>query len=996
VKKELRPKEAGTFALSCLFVFTFVAALRPLRAFEGRSPKRTGNMGERIAPQAKPKQDRIALYKKFLLGPDPKPEKSEERRIAILSLVRNPDPRAHSVLQEVLALAGNPVRVPISTLEKICEALTEQEILDLGTNPLVSLNPEALKKLEIYRSYVPVMIALRAKKVGEKPSVLQSIHRFFLLLPPKLRREVLSREITNKDPKLQASALRIGGITRDPELAPFLAPLLSQKELRPIAQESLARLTLRSELFGNLKEFKEWYSSHKGKSYEALAEESLLSKLHNGKKAEVKFRKTALSFAKKALELGLRVRPLPWESFQLLLGQVEEPKDRALLGQILFQGLRLLSGRTEQSGPWKATDPGLKDFFQFARGEYKETNDPKRKGIWLSLSTLLGKALGGKASDWARLTLESLLRGKVPFDLKTALSLLALFPVDDAREAILKFIESEMRPNLPLASRADILGFAIEILGKMGAPKDRVLLKGIRELSLKMVRKKGFPMKLREAALDLGGKLDGPGVLEGFKPIVLSGSDQIPSSLRMRAFGWVETLGTGMLQAEKGPPAILEAERILSFFFQCLGDPEPRLREQVCKALEAFPPSPKNFPQEKRREWGGRILGRVGKRLREETEPHVIDSLRKVFGPSLEGDLLGATVLEHFVGVLLHWGEKRRVDYEKLLPAFLGDLQLLLKRKGIQPKTLVAFSRSLKNAGLRRPSAMILEAPSLVALDRGAEALPENQRVEALQIRKERASLLLALILEDGLPGDWSDAKRKTLVQRILGARNGLVDLAQENPMALFYLGWAELFGGKAEEAEILFKRFREGKPVAAPKIMDAAGLFHAKALLRIGKPKAAASLLSQRKDLEGMLLLLEARKATGDFAGVVSLIRDLLQSPSLPASGPKRVDLLLDLVQAQIGLKDLKGARETAKSLPLLTRDSAKMRLKMFLSEIRTLTEKLKKKKAETGKGQGFPQKPSSQKASSQKSSSRKKKPRREKSSGNSQSKGPKNGKGQ
>ncbi len=847
-------------------------------------------------------------------------------------------------------MAGNSARVPLSTLQKICEALTEQEILDLGANSLGSPDSASQKKLEIYRSYVPVMIALRAKKVGENKTILPLIRRFFLLLPSKVRREVLAREMTNKDPKLQVAAVRIGGETRDPELAPFLAPLLKQKELRPMVQEALARLTLRSELFTNEKEFQAWWATHKGKSFESLAEESLLLSLHRGKKIEDKFRQTTLAFAEKAIELGLQVRPLPWESFQSLLLQLEDPKDRASMAKTLFLGLLHLSGSDSSSGPWKPTDSGLKEFFQFARTEYESSRGSKTKENWLSLVTLLGKALGGKSGGWARLNLETLLQEKKDLDLRGVLSLLELFPTDDARDAILNFIEGELRQNLPQTSQADSLGFAIEVLGRMGPPEDRSLLKGIRDLSLRMVRTKGFPMKLREAALDLGGKLDGPGVLEGFQPIVLAGSEEIPSSLRMRAFGWVETLGTGMLQAEKGPSAIAAAEQILAFFFKCLGDPEPRLREQVCKALESFPPSPKNFPEEKRREWGGRILGRVGMRLRVEKEPQVIDSLRRVFHPTAENRLLGATVLEHFVGILLHWGAKRRAEYEKQLPAFLKDLELLLKGKRIPPKTLVAFARSLKNAGLKRPSALILDAPALVNLDAGADLLPESQRVEALRTRKERAALFLSLLLEEGMPEAWSLEKKKAEAPRILGAKKGLLNLAGESPRALFFLAWAELFSGNAPEAESLLNRFRSTKPAPPPKVLEAATLMQARALLQIGKPKAAAALLAPRKDLKALLLLLEARKAAGDHKGVVSLVRDLLQSPSLPASGPKHVDLLLDLAQAQIAMKDLKACLDTVKNLPLLNRESAKSRLKLIRDQIKTLQEKLAKKKEKSG----------------------------------------------
>ncbi len=947
MRPELRPNDEGILILSCLLGL----ALMVLPA-KGASPYGSGfsspglnaDKGESVL-QIHPSQDRIALYKKFLLGPDPKPEKSEERRIAILSLVRNPDPRAHAVLQEVLALAGNPVRVPLSTLEKICEALTEQEILDLGGQPFAKTDPASSKKLEIYRSYVPVMIALRAKKVGAKPSVLSSIRRFFLLLPAKVRREVLARELTNKDHKLVAAAVRISGITRDPELAPFLAPLLGQKDLKPIVQDALARLTLRVALFHTDKEFFSWWKSHKGKSYEDLAEEALLANMHRSRKVEETFHQRSLAFATQALEMGLRVRPLPWGSFHSLLGQVEDPRDRAFLGSKLFAGLRKLSQSKGKEPPWQPTDPGLMEFFEFVRGEYGNGSDPERKGVWLSLVTILGKALGGKPEDWARSTLENLLKGKESVDLKTALDLLTFFPVDDAREAVLKWIEGEMGKDLPQASRWDLLGFALEVLGRMGAPEDRVLLKGIRELSLGLVRKKGFPMKLREAALDLGGKLDGPGVLEGFQPIVLSSSDQIPSSLRMRAFGWVETLGTSLLQAEKGPGAITEAERILAFFFQCLSDPEPRLREQVCKSLEAFPPSPKNFPEAKRREWGGRILGRVGKRLREETDAHVIEALRQVFLGSGKGSLLGATVLEHYVGVLLHWGEKRRAEYVKLLPAFLQDLRELLKQKGMPPKILVAYARSLNRAGLKRPAAEILDAPALVALDQGADALPENQRVEARRIRKERAALLLALLGEEGLPGTWTPAKQKTLAQRILGARRGLLTLGGENPMALFYLGWAELFEGNTQEAEKVLARFRAAHPAAGPGVLSQAGLLEAKALLKMGKAKAAAELLAKRKDLDALLLLLEARKAIGDHQGVVASVQELLQTPGFPSTGPKNVDVLMDQAQAQIAMKDLKGAEETLKSLPLLSRAAARTRLKLLRTELEELRKKLQPK---------------------------------------------------
>ncbi len=948
------PKEAGIFDQSCLFVcalfafnlFVFTLWIPSRALFATKGAYRLEDHGGARPRQTKPSQNRIALYKKFLLGPDPKPEMSEERRLAILSLVRNPAPQAHAVLQEVLALAGNPSRVPRSTVQKICQALTEQEILDLSTTTLVSTGSGDSKKLEIYRSYVPVMIALRAKKIGEDPTILPLIHRFFLLLPTKIRREVLSREVENKDPKLQAAALRIVGITRDLDLAPSIAPLLRDKTLKPIVQESLARLTLRAELFKNEKEFQKWYKAHKGKSFESLAEEALQRGLRRGIQAEEKFRKVVLNFANEAIDLGLKVRPLPFDSFQSLLSKVEGAQDRALLGKRLFQGLRILAGRNGVGLPWKATDPGLKEFFEFARKEYAGSQDPKRKGYWLSLATLLGKALGGKSANWARLTLQSILLGKAPFDLEQTLDLLSLFPSDGVRETILKFINEELLQNVPLPHRADIMGFAVDVLGKMGPPSDRVLVKGIRELTLRMVRKKGLPMKLREAALDLGGKLDGAGVLEAFQPLVLASSEEVPPSLRMRAFGWVETLGTGMLQAEKGPSSIAVAERILSFFFKCLGDPESRLREQVCKALESFPPSPKNFPEEKRREWWGRILGRIGKILREEKDSHVIDSLRRVFLSAPGNSLPGATVIEHFVGVLLYWGEKRRADYEKQLPFFLKDLELLLKSKGLLPKTLVAFARSLKNAGLKRPASLILAAPSLVALDSMAETLPEKQRIEALRIRKERASLLLSLLVEEGIPVDWKDATKTLQAQRILGAKKGLLDLGNESPRAVFYLAWAELFSGNPSKAESLFTRFRNSKPAPSPQILGIATLLHAKALLRIGKPRAASALLSSRKDLEGMTLLLEARKAAGDHAGVVSLVQDLLQSPNIPASGPKHVDLLLDLAEAQIAMKDLEACLSTVKSLPLLTRDSAQSRLKLLRSQIRSLLKEFEKKK--------------------------------------------------
>ncbi len=913
------------------------------------------------SPQGDPEADRIALYRKYLLGPDPEPARSKKRALAILSLVRSDVPRAHEVLRRVLEAVGDPKLAPPGTIRRIVQALQEQASVDLAPARILRLqeDPDTGRRLKLYVAYIPAFLRLFTKLEGKEaappgatgggtpqpggkkplldPAELRDVRAalrgFLSVLPREEKRRVFPGLFKDEDPKVVRAAILLAGETEDPQMAGLLAPMLEDQTLRGPVQEAMGRLTLRLEPFRDPADFEAWWKRNGGKTWEQLAREAALDRQRAAARMRAAQRKRLESLARRMIRMGLALPAPPWEEFRDLLDDPELEEDR--LG-IVEQMTRGLTAREPGKPDGEAQQAFLKRVLEgYQRGE---------GGVrlpWLALYTAAARIAGGDALELARNELLRRVASRGGKDRARLYALLRFFPVDEVRSALLSALETDLEA-------LDLGGFesGLESLKELRPPKDPNLGARLRDFLVRCIQNRKLPLKLREQALDNLGRLDRHQGTEALRRLFALGREGLEESLRLRSLGWIQTLVASHMQASAGKELKAQAEAQLGFLLQALADPSPNVRRQVARILAGFPPAKKNFSATEQREFALSILGRLGEALAAERDPGCLEDFRAVILAQARDTEVAGAALERLVLAFRSWAAIRepgkRPDLAAMAAALAKDFSVLLRGKGLEPAHLLELAGILVEAGRSGLARLCLEAPPASGLEAEDPKLPAAERERRAELRKRRASLVLSAAgplegLEDGKDGE---ARARFL----LGASRGLADLGSERPEARAALGLANFRLGKAEEAvralEPLLRSSKTGIPPALEVRVRSA---LARAYLDSGRPAEAAKVLEGRTDQASRLLRLRALASAAQWGPLEEGARELLKDPGLPKSGPLREGLLLDLARALLGQGKLEETERTLGSMPLLENEGSKQRYEI----LRRSLDRAKKEKA-------------------------------------------------
>lgn len=859
----------------------------------------------------------LEKYRQALLGAEREPPGSLKLETAVKALAESDADEAQAILKEVLSQYRDPKKTPVSTSQLILDTLTSRLSLDLD----LKRDEDRKRRLAIYQSYLPRWIEMNAWKVGDEYVFAARVERFFRLMPDEITRPTLERALAHPEPETIRGVLKIAGKTEDPKLAVSVAPMLANLELRGLAQETLAKLTLRIKPFADVEDFKIWETKNRSKSYEELAKETALQSLELARKYEERVKAQAKQNSDKAfllvrriLSLGLSQENPPWDEFLFLLESKDLARHQIRILESLYVGLHK---RGMKPADAKARLSDLERLLAGVKNGYQKSGGEQRVA-WLSVYAYLAFLAGGKDSEEVVGILLSDLEqplGSIPSE--RIVELLTLFPSDGVRAKVFEHVRSRR-----LGEDAQGVQAGIACLQGLGIPSQPELVSKLKDELLECVRDKKLPLKARDQALDILGELGHELVSNALRGIVQPRDrrakadpaeiDSVEEALRLKALAWGNTKIASELQA--APPKELEnlIRAELDFLLNCIWDASPRLRKESGKALEDFPPSVVSLKADARRQYALQIVSDVGGSLIAEQNPGCISQFRDTILKQARSHHVSTLALQKLIEAMVAWaaeGETRPEWRKQLLvemPAMNDALSSLVRSEEVGVPTILACSERLIGAGLGETAQRLLDSSMLDTLSQEIP-LGTPDREQAEKIRREllgKRDLLFLRLLEltDGL--DALDlARRKRMAELLVRYQSSLEKLSADHPEVQVHLAQAHALQGEPGKAVVLYQAWRKGPGSDAKvAVRNRVRRLEADAYYELEDYKRSAQLLEGLTDLPSLLLRGRALVKSENWLEAEKLYRSLLDNPVLAAEGPDREEASLGFCEALLG----------------------------------------------------------------------------------------------
>lgn len=912
----------------------------------------------------------LEKYRTALLGADREPAGSPKLEIAVKALAEADAEEAQAILKEVLATYRDPKKTPDSTTQLILDTLTSRLALDLD----LKRNEKRKRRLEIYQSYLPRFVEIHAWKDGEGLGLADRVERFFRLMPDEITRPMLERALAHPEPETVRAVLEIAGVTEDPKLAAAVAPILANLELRSLAQETLAKLTLRIKPFADLEDFRAWEVKNRSKSYEELAKETALQSLELARQFEERAKAQAQQSSDKAFLLVRRIIALgmsqtnpPWDEFLFLLESQDLARHQVRILEALYEGLHKRAMKPAEA---KARIRDLERLMTGVKQGYQRSGGDQRVA-WLSVYAYLAYLSGGKdAEEVVGILLADLQQplGSIPS--KRVVELLTLFPSDGVRAKVFEHVRSRR-----LAEDAAGVESGIACLKGLGIPTQPELVTKLRDELLACVRDKKLPLRSRDQALDILGELGHELVASALRGIVQPWDrrkketpgeiDSVEEALRLKALAWGNTKIASELQA--APPQqlndLIRAE--LDFLLTCIWDESDRLRKESGKALEDFPPSVVPLKADRRRQYALQIVSDVGGTLAAEQSPGCIGQFRETILKQAKVHHVSTLALQKLIETLVAWsskGETRpewRKQLEIQLPAMNDALGSLIRSDEVGADTILAATKRLIDAGLGESAQRLLDSTILDRLSQETSpGTADRDKLEKLRLTQlsQRGRLFLRLLdLSDGLDA-LPLPRRKRIAALLIRYQSSLEKLAGDQPRIQVHLGQAHALLGEPGKAVVLFESWRKGPGLDAKVAMrNRVRRLEADAWYELEDYDKSADLLEGLTDLSSLLLRGRALIKSERWVEAEGLYRNLRDNPVLAAEGPDREEASLGFCEALLGqekfteLSDFESVLRPFKDKGLAARYKELHARKKALLEAR---KKERSKDGESGKG--------------------------------------------
>ncbi|PIE22693.1 MAG: hypothetical protein CSA62_10895 [Planctomycetota bacterium] len=949
-------------------------------------------------------QKRLAQMRRKLLGPDHTRPGGEEHSAAWVALLGMDQPAAHAIVQELLGKHREQEFLPKKVLDRILQRLNENIPGHLSDLRLAAMDedPSVRRWMEIYRSYVPVLLRVIAERpAAEQGFYEQLLGRFLRGLPGSSRRATLRPWIEGEAAtlaavpskfrtSLRALAARCAGSSEDLDFAPVLAAQLDAARGAWLAalQEGLLRLTFHSLPFRSKAQFERWSKENDGASHSELAKRAALAAKAQRDELSAEYTRELTQLAQEQVRLALHLDPPLWGTLESLLKRPSLSGQQESLLEVAYQAL---TKRSLDRKSLNGSLPDLRSLHRWLEEGFAAGTGPKKKRApnlaWLSLWARSSLLLGDEARQLCVKRLLHELSSLAEGSEGRLFELLAAFPVPAVRKRVLS-----RTSDLLASGKSAALGPALSCIEALGPGADEALRATTEALLADCVTRSSLDEPLRQRALDLLGSIRRDSVLGRLRSLVLSGKGgrssekELGEGMRLKAFAWAVTQSRNQLGQLQRSELQDAAKAQLDFLLSASRvEAAPRVRLAAVRELGRFPPSPRSFEEDARQGMGMRILSALLLRLEAEREGSfvraILDSMQEQASRN-RSESLGLQLIVRSMGFLSARGpsyagvaaedvqRRRRLlsehqqRYREALAALSGGHQ-------VPAKVALALGSQLAKAALEQEALLLLASPplrrGLAGTDYELGKSVSWSEVEAQGFRSQWAQLLLAALAAGEASGRVAPSAAYCQAA-VLAGQSALRELGAERPDALFVLARALVLEGKgasAAAARKLLTRFL-AQVSAEDKHHAAARQLLGRSWLGSGDAAQAIKALQGVNTAGAKRLLAKAYLQGRDYPAAAKLYDALARIPQL---GPdEKLGFELGAIQARIEIGEALDA--LAKRLAAIKPgDDAELQSRLQALQKR-LAERRKQAAAKAGGAKGKARKTTGSKTSGSKTS--------------------------